>query len=192
MSRLEASLSPTQREFCTILKRDRSCEDVDASLAVNDYSLHDSRGRSAHDQGYLVPRPSHSRLHNEKLNSRGLSACYFVILIMNGTVLFTGILAESPPTTTITHRVVCFVCVLIRSDRRLVGLRVFIKSISLSTKFTLSARFRIRSLNRSTLLFSGKRAQALCGKFDIRKRAQRLGANHMKRANASFLLRASR
>ena len=134
----------------------------------------------------MVPRPSHSRLHNEKLNSRGLFACYFVILIMNGTVLFTGNWRNRHQPPPITHRVVCFVCVLIRSDRRLVGLRVFIKSISLSTKFTQSARFRIRSKNNSTLLFSGKRAQA---SVEHSKRAQRARSKSHEGCKRRFFTR---
>ena len=105
---------------------------------------------------------------------------------MNGTVLFTGNWRNRHQPPPITRRVVCFVCVLIRCDRRLVGLRVFIKSISLSTKFTQSARFRIRSKNNSTLLFSGKRAQA---SVEHSKRAQRARSKSHEGCKRRFFTR---
>ena len=95
---------------------------------------------------------SHSRLHKRKLNSRGL--CTLLCIDYERYRAVHRQLAESPPPHGALY-------VLIGSDRQLVGLRVFIKSISLSTKFTLSrTHVPTSDQNKSTLLFSGKRAQA--------------------------------
>jgi hypothetical protein len=83
-------------------------------------------------------------------------------MTINGIVLLTG----NRPNRHY-RMVLCMAC-LIRSDSHLAELRVFIKSISLSTKFSLSARrtFPHPIKKRSMVLFSGKEGAGLCRKFD--------------------------